>query len=292
MLVTEASGRPMPKAIDFGIAKATVAMGDVERTELHQLVGTPEYMSPEQVALSADVDTRSDVYSLGVPLYELLTGTTPLAGARLWEASFAQVQRLIETFEPAPPSARAEASGANGRAEAKALAAALRGDLDWIVMKCLEKDRARRYDTASALAADIQRYLDHQPVLASPPSRRYRLLKFVRRNRGAVAAASAVAAALVLGAIGSALGLAWAVQEQFRAEEQRTIAQREAEQARAINAGPRRRCRETGSAAAGSTAACERSTASRVRREPAPSRSTAARPGLPASFPAPPTPTS
>ncbi len=211
VLVTVADGQPVPKVIDFGIAKATAARLTDKTlfTEMHQLIGTPEYMSPEQAEVSGvDIDTRSDVYALGVLLYELLTGSTPLERGRLRSTPLAEVQRLIREEEPQRPSLRlatlASSSGnqlwtplpTEGKAPGSSvmdiarqrrldpsqLTRALRGDLDWIVMKCLEKDRGRRYATASSIAEDISRYLSDQPVLASPPSRGYRLRKFARRN--------------------------------------------------------------------------------------------------------------
>jgi WD40 repeat protein/serine/threonine protein kinase len=210
VLVALHDGQPVAKVIDFGIAKAT-GLQLTEKTLFTgaaQLIGTPLYMSPEQAGPgSLDVDTRSDIYSLGVLLYELLTGTTPLAKERLKEASYDELCRLIREEEPARPSARlsalgaaAEAVSANPQSDPRRLAQLCRGDLDWIVLKALEKDRSRRYETASALAADVERYLNDEPVEACPPSALYRLRKLVRRNRAAVVAASVVFAGLLLGA--------------------------------------------------------------------------------------------
>jgi len=227
--VTVTDGAALPKVIDFGIAKATAGrLGDgTPLTELHQLIGTPQYMSPEQAgAFGFDIDTRSDVYSLGVLLYELLAGTTPLDGARLRSAPLAEIQRLICGEEPPRPSARIVATDAVSntaaieiarcrRSEPLLLARALRGDLDWIVIKCLEKDRARRYQTASALAEDVDRYLRYEPVQAIPPSAAYRLRKFVRRNRAAVIAGVVVVSAL-LTAMG--LSLAFGISEARQRE--------------------------------------------------------------------------
>jgi len=209
ILVTLHDGRPVPKVIDFGIAKAT-SVRLTEKTfftEHHQLIGTPAYMSPEQAEMSGlDVDMRTDVYSLGVLLYELLTGTTPFETRELMKAGYAEMQRIIREVEPARPSTRISTLGdslslvaSNRKTEPKKLGLLLRGDLDWMVMKCLEKDRNRRYETPTALATDVQRHLDQLPVSAGPPSRIYTLRKFVRRNRGVVGAGLAVVLALAVG---------------------------------------------------------------------------------------------
>ncbi len=200
------------KVIDFGIAKATSARLTEKTvfTEHRSLIGTPEYMSPEQADLGGgsggDIDTRSDIYSLGVLLYELLTGVTPFDGVQLRSAAFAEIQRIIREVEPPKPSTRlstlkeALPSVAAHRAAAPArLPSLVRGDLDWIVMKCLEKERSRRYDTAGGLAQDIERHLAGEPVLAAPPSPAYRFRKFIRRHRAAVTAGAAVAGALIAG---------------------------------------------------------------------------------------------
>lgn len=227
VLVTLHDGAPVPKVIDFGIAKAT----NQELTELtiytqhRQMIGTPAYMSPEQAEMSGlDIDTRSDIYSLGVLLYELLTGTTPFTHAELKSAGFEGMLRLIREVEPHKPSTRLSSLGESAgrsaeqrRSDTRKLGILLRGDLDWIVMKCLEKDRTRRYETANALAADVVRHLLDEPVLAGPPTATYKLWKFVRRHRGRVAAAALVAFALVLGAIGTTVGLLWALSESDRA---------------------------------------------------------------------------
>ena len=178
------------------------------------MVGTIDYMSPEQAKLNQlDIDTRSDIYSLGVLLYELLTGETPLDRQRLRSAAFDEMLRIIREEEPPKPSLRLSSSdslpsiAANRQIEPKKLSTLVRGELDWIVMKALEKDRSRRYETANGFAADIERYLSDEPVLACPPSAAYRLRKFVRRNKGPVVAVSLVLLALVAGIIGTTWGL-------------------------------------------------------------------------------------
>ena len=211
ILVTSQDGQPRAKVIDFGIAKATAGnlTDKTLYTEHRALVGTPEYMSPEQAEGSLDIDTRTDVYALGVLLYELLTGTTPFDSRRLRSAAFGEIQRILREDEPPRPSTRLSQSvetlstvASRRHTEPKKLSSQLRGELDWIVMKALEKDRQRRYETASGLAMDIQRYLVGEPVSAAPPSTAYRFRKFVRRHRAAVAAASLVAAALVAAVVG------------------------------------------------------------------------------------------
>jgi serine/threonine protein kinase/tetratricopeptide (TPR) repeat protein len=240
VLVTMHDGTPVPKVIDFGIAKATNVELTAKTlfTEHRQIIGTPAYMSPEQAELSGlDIDTRSDIYSLGVLLYELLTGTTPFPQQELMSGGFAEMMRIIREVEPHKPSTRLSTLGESasrtadrrGATDVRTLQSTLRGDLDWIVMKCLEKDRTRRYESASGLAADVLRHLHDEPVLAGPPSTAYRVRKFVKRNRGQVIAAGVVAGALVLGVIGTTAGMMTAYAQKARADA-------EARRVEAINA--------------------------------------------------------
>jgi non-specific serine/threonine protein kinase/serine/threonine-protein kinase len=223
VLVMIQDDRAVPKIIDFGVAKAT-SQRLTERTvftELGQWIGTPEYMSPEQAEMTGlDIDTRTDVYSLGVVLYELLSGAQPLDPTTLRSGGFDEMRRRIREEEPPRPSTRVSSLGDDSvpaarlrRTDRAGLVRELQGDLDWIVMKALEKDRTRRYATPMELAEDVRRHLAHQPVEASPPSTAYRLGKFVRRNRVAVAAAATVVAALILGIVGTTIGLVRAQQE-------------------------------------------------------------------------------
>jgi serine/threonine protein kinase/WD40 repeat protein/Flp pilus assembly protein TadD len=209
VMITLYDGKPVPKVIDFGVAKA-IEQKLTERTLFTQygaLVGTLEYMSPEQAEMSAlGVDTRSDIYSLGVLLYELLTGTTPLSHKRVREAAYAEILRLIKEEEPPRPSTRLSDSGttlatisAQRRTEPTKLSKLMRGELDWIVLKTLEKDRTRRYATANGLAADVQHYLCDETVQACPPSASYRLRKFARRNKRGLVTATVLAVALLTG---------------------------------------------------------------------------------------------
>ena len=210
VLITLHDGAPVPKVIDFGIAKATAGhlIDQTRVTPCEQLIGTPAYMSPEQAEMGGlDVDTRSDVYSLGVLLYELLTGRTPFDGKTLVKSGLVEMRRTLWEKDPPPPSTmitslqRTELMllASKRHAEPPRLISMLKGDLDWIVLKALEKDRTRRYETASGLARDVERYLDNEAVIARPPSRLYRLKKLVRRNKLIFAASGAVALALLAG---------------------------------------------------------------------------------------------
>ena len=216
VLVALYDDRPVPKVIDFGVAKAAgQALTDKTlMTGFGALVGTPEYMSPEQASLNnLDIDTRSDVYSLGVLLYELLTGTTPVDKGSLGNAALLEVLRIVREVEAPRPSAKLSTIhtlphvAANRGIEPTKLSRLMKGELDWLVMKALEKDRTRRYETANALSRDIQRYLADEVVEARPPSVGYRIKKFVRRHKGQVIAASLVLVVLVGGIIGTSIGL-------------------------------------------------------------------------------------
>jgi tetratricopeptide (TPR) repeat protein len=225
ILVAEVDGRPVPKVIDFGLAKALAGdvLPDLSLDRVGGLLGTVQYMAPEQAGAGGpDVDTRADVYALGVVLYELLTGTTPLDRAAVRDLPLDEVVRRVREQEPPPPARRLGESGGAAVAAARGvdpdrLRRLLRGDLEWVTLRCLEKDRARRYDTAAALAADVRRFLADEPVSAGPPSRWYKARKFVRRNRGTVTAAAVVLVALVGGVVGTSVGL-------YRAERQRVEA--------------------------------------------------------------------
>jgi serine/threonine protein kinase/tetratricopeptide (TPR) repeat protein len=231
ILVTEHDGKPVPKVIDFGLAKALGATALTERT-LHTaygtVVGTPLYMAPEQVGINAlDVDTRTDIYALGAILYELLTGTTPLEKRRFKEAAWDEIKRLIREEEPPRPSLRLSSSdalptlAARRQTEPAKLSRLVKGDLDWIVLKALEKDRNRRYETANGLSMDVQRHLSGEPVLAAPPSVTYRLRKFLRKRRGPVLAAALMLLALVSGISGTSWGLVEAVKQRDAADDAR-----------------------------------------------------------------------
>jgi serine/threonine protein kinase len=242
VLVTVCDDRPVPKVIDFGVAKA-VEQRLTQKTLFTQfgtVVGTFEYMSPEQAEMNAyGVDTRSDVYSLGVLLYELLTGTTPLERDRLREAAYAEIVRWIKEEEPPRPSVRLSSSGALAKVaaarktEPTRLPALVSGDLDWIVMKALDKDRSRRYETVSALAADVDRFLTEMPVEARPPSTWYRVRKLARRNKVALATSAIVVVSLLLGTAISIWQAARASEERDRAIAAEAKANRDKETAQA-----------------------------------------------------------
>ncbi|MSU51738.1 MAG: serine/threonine protein kinase [Opitutus sp.] len=239
ILVTVNDGVAVPKVIDFGIAKATLGRltDKTVFTAFEQFVGTPAYMSPEQAEMSSlDIDTRSDIYSLGVLLYELLTGRTPFETKALLQAGLDEMRRQIREVEPPRPSARLSTlekatlstTAEHRHTDAPKLINLISGDLDWIVMRCLDKDRTRRYDTANGLAMDLQRHLNHEPVVARPVSAAYRFRKLVRRYRLVFAGAAAVAVALVLGIMVST----WQAVRANRAER---TAQSEAAIAKAVN---------------------------------------------------------
>jgi eukaryotic-like serine/threonine-protein kinase len=246
VIVTLHDGEPVPKVIDFGVAKA-IGQKLTERTlftRFEQLIGTPAYMSPEQAEWSGlDIDTRSDLYSLGVLLYELLTGTTPLEKETLASAALDEMRRMIRETDPPMPSTRLETglrgqrSEVGGRtsdvagqglevksASLRQRLQAVRGDLDWIVMKALEKDRTRRYETVNGLARDIERHLEGEPVAACPPSQAYRAGKFIRKHRVAVSAGAVVVLALITGLVFALVGFAQARSASQRAQGQAAIA--------------------------------------------------------------------
>jgi serine/threonine protein kinase/WD40 repeat protein len=235
VMITLYDGKPVPKVIDFGVAKAT-EQRLTERTLFTQygtMVGTLEYMSPEQAEMSAlGVDTRSDIYSLGVLLYELLTGSTPLSRKRLREAAYGELLRMIREEEPPRPSARLSTTdelpsiAANRKTEPRKLSGLMRGELDWIVMKTLEKDRNRRYETANGLAMDVQRYLNNEQVHACPPSAMYRFRKFARRNRVVLTVAGLAGCVLLLMVVVGTVAL---VNDALRTE--RNLAQENQERA-------------------------------------------------------------
>ena len=240
VLVTLHDGTPLVKVIDFGIAKALGQQRLTDKTLVTgfaQMIGTPLYMSPEQAEMSGqDADTRTDIYALGVLLYELLTGTTPFDKERLKEASYDEIRRIIREEEPAKPSTRISTLGqaattvsAKRKSEPRRLSQLFRADLDWIVMKALEKERNRRYETASSFAADVQRYLHNEPVQACPPSAVYRFRRFARRNKMALVTATAVALVVLL----AVAGLATSTVVIAREQQATTIALQAETQARA-----------------------------------------------------------
>jgi tetratricopeptide (TPR) repeat protein/tRNA A-37 threonylcarbamoyl transferase component Bud32 len=245
ILVTIIDGAAVPKVIDFGVAKAT-GPSLTERTvytAFQQFIGTPLYMSPEQADLAGmDVDTRSDIYALGVLLYELLTGTTPFDQETFRQAAFDEVRRIIREQEPPKPSTRLSSLGArrttisaHRKADARQLDRTVHGELDWVVMKALEKDRRRRYETASDFAADVMRYLTDQPVAACPPSAWYRFRKLTRRNRAALTTAALGALALTVGTAFSTWQAVVALRARRETASALATARDEADKATAIN---------------------------------------------------------
>jgi WD40 repeat protein/serine/threonine protein kinase len=248
ILVTLHDGVPVPKVIDFGIAKATQQelTDKTLFTQFQQFIGTPAYISPEQAEMSAlDIDTRADIYSLGVLFYELLVGQTPFDAKEMMQGGLDALRQIIREKEPLRPSTRLNTlpgearttAGKRRQTDVGKLVHQLQGDLDWIVMKCLEKDRTRRYETANGLATDIRRHLHNEPVTARPPSAMYKLRKFVGRNRSLVMSAAALLLVLCLGLLGTSLGLLRASREAGRAQ----LAERDATGQRdvAVAAGER-----------------------------------------------------
>jgi eukaryotic-like serine/threonine-protein kinase len=246
VLITLHDDKPVAKVIDFGIAKAIGGAQLTDKTlftRFHTFMGTPAYTSPEQIGMNGlDIDTRSDIYSLGVLLYVLLTGRPPFDAEQLNSAGLDGARRTICEVDPPRPSQSLRTLDAATRdtvarqrgTDAAQLSLVLRGDLDWVVMRCLEKDRARRYESAAALAADVERYLAHEPIIARPPSAAYTMQKLVRRHRVAFASAGAIAAVLVIGAVVStwqAIRATRAEHEQTRLRENETALRREAQRA-------------------------------------------------------------
>jgi WD40 repeat protein len=237
-------GRPTPKVIDFGVAKAVeFKLTDQSLADTGAIVGTPTYMSPEQADPTAmDIDTRTDIYALGVILYELLAGSPPIDAKQFRRGAFLEMLRMVREVDPPRPSSKVSTSealpniAASRGIEPEHLKRTLRGDLDWIVMKALEKDRTRRYETANGFGADILRHLTNEPVLAAPPDRAYRMRKFVRKNRGAMIAVSLVLLALVGGMVGTSLGLL-----EARRQEGLAVAAQKAEKERAESESNERR---------------------------------------------------
>ncbi len=252
VLIALYDDKPVPKVIDFGVAKATGAQLTEQtlNTGFGAIVGTPEYMSPEQAALNnLDIDTRSDVYALGVLLYELLTGSTPVDRKSLKQAALMEVLRIIREDEPPRPSTKLSTAqalpsiAANRHMEPTKLSKLIKGELDWIVMKALEKDRSRRYETANGFAADVLRYLSGEPVTAVPASVRYQVQKFYRRNKPAVISASLVVVALTMGMAGTTWGMLEA-QHQKQLAERESSAKERAWQAEAAQAQSEQRAKQ------------------------------------------------
>ena len=240
VLVTEVEGRPTPKVIDFGVAKAVgVRLSSATlNTQLGAIIGTLEYMSPEQaVPDHEDIDTRSDIYCLGVMLFELLTGSTPLQRQKLKDVAVLELLRVIREEEPPKPSHRLStihdlpSVAACRGLEPKSLSNVVKGDLDWIVMKCLEKDRNRRYSAANAVARDIERFLCHEPIEAGPPGASYRMRKFLWRNRWATTAVTLLLLSLVGGIVGTSIGLFQAARSQAATSQALEVAKQQRDRA-------------------------------------------------------------
>ena len=250
ILVKRVEGQPVPKIIDFSLAKALESQQRLTdktlMTEFGQLMGTIQYMSPEQASFgSVDIDTRTDIYSLGVVLYQLLTGSTPIAQDTITKSGVLQVLSLIRETDPAKPSRRLKSLGdevkvvsQNMRIASDKLLSICEGDLDWVVMKAIEKDRSRRYESVNEFAEDIQRYLEGDAVEARPPSNAYRFRKFVSKRKGLAAAGFAILTLLIAGITGTSLGLVRAMRETVRADQQTEAAlhQKEIAEARAAEA--------------------------------------------------------
>jgi len=238
ILVTEQDGAPVPKIIDFGVAKATRGRlaDDMLATQVGQLLGTPEYMSPEQLGLEDDIDTRTDVYSLGLVLYELLVGTGPFDTGEHEKCDLLEIRRRIREEEPVRPSTRISDLGTDSTPLARlrntdpaSLRRQLQGDLEWIVMKALRRNRSQRYTTAAELSTDIRRFLRHEPIIARPPNAAYRVRKFLRRHRLGVAAAGVALLAIIAGSVGLSVGLVRAVKAERQASEEARSAQQVAD---------------------------------------------------------------
>jgi eukaryotic-like serine/threonine-protein kinase len=244
ILVIEVDGKPVPRIIDFGLAKTTAPQVSGEFTQLGQFIGTPGYMSPEQVNLSArDIDTRTDVYTLGVVLYVLLTGLQPFETKRREKPSLEEWLRQLREEEPPNPSTKvsgdkdtSSATAEARRTEPRQLISQLRGDLDWITMKALERDRTRRYGTPSELAADLKRFLNHEPVIARPASPGYRLRKYIRRHRVAMSVGAGLLLVLLVFSVVQALQLRETTRERDHAKQERDRANQERDRATRIAA--------------------------------------------------------
>ncbi len=246
ILVPQIDGTAAPKVIDFGVAKAVdqKLTKDTVYTQFTQLVGTPAYMSPEQAELGVvDVDTRSDVYSLGVLLYEVLTGSPPFDGATMQQAGFDEMRRMIREEDPPRPSARVSTLAAKElstvatlrSSDPKQFSSSLKHELDWLVMKALEKDRNRRYESPGSMAADIKRYLKNEPIIAGPPSRSYRIRKYVQRNRAALLAILALFVVMVAGIVATTHQMFKALNAEHRAIAAAEYAQKQTEVLAAVN---------------------------------------------------------